>query len=100
MSYYVMSSKFDAFKNPAIAKYDEGKWVISGVPPEDFSGKVMDLTKLVNSEGEPWTNEQCIPLIDQMRTEPPTGKLVIISEGLGQYLYANHPAFMPETGAE
>lgn len=46
-------------------------------------------------DGEPWTNEQFVPLIDQMRAETPTGALVIISDSLGQYLYTNHPAFIP-----
>jgi len=27
--------------------------------------------------------------------ETPTGALVIISDSLGQYLYTNHPAFIP-----
>jgi hypothetical protein len=98
MSYYIMSTQYSAaFNNPAIAIYDNGKLALSGVAPEGFEGEVKDLTNMVNEDGEPWTNEQFVPLIDKMRAETPTGALVIISEGLGQYLYANHPAFKPVT---
>jgi hypothetical protein len=94
--YYIMSTQFSAaFNNPQVATYDEGKIALSGVAPENFQGKIIDLTKLVNSDSEPWTSEQFVPLIDSMRAETPTGALVIITDSLGQYLYANHPAFVP-----
>lgn len=96
MPYYIMSTQYSAaFNNPSVAIYDNGKLALSGVAPEGFTGEVKDLTNMVNDNGEPWTNEQFVPLIDTMRAETPTGALVIISDGLGQYLYANHPAFMP-----
>lgn len=96
MPYYIMSTQYSAvFNNPAVAIYDEGKLALSGVAPEGFEGEVKDLTNMANEDGEPWTNEQFVPLIDKMRAETPTGALVIISEGLGQYLYTNHPAFIP-----
>ena len=97
MPYYIMSAEYsEAFNNPSVATYDDGKLALSGLPPVDFDGVTVDLTDMVNEDGEPWTNEQFVPLIDQMRVEPPTGKLVIITTSLGQYLYSNHPAFMPQ----
>lgn len=35
-------------------------------------------------------------LIDYMRADTPTGKLIVISKAQGWYLYENHPSFMPK----
>jgi len=35
-------------------------------------------------------------LIDYMRADIPTGKLIVISKAQGWYLYENHPNFMPK----
>lgn len=36
-----------------------------------------------------------VGLIDYMRAEEHTGKLIVISKAQGWYLYENHPSFMP-----
>lgn len=90
--YYVMSTQYsDAFNKPKIAKYDNDKWAISGDAPKDFSGEVVDLS---NPELE-LTIEEFVFHIDSMRAEEPTGRLLIIPQWVGQWLYENHEAFKP-----
>lgn len=93
--YYIMSSEYDAFNKPKIAKYDNNRWVVSGDAPEGFTGDVVNLTNMIDELGEPWTIEHYTALIDQMRAEPPTGRLLIIPKWVGRHLHKNHPAFMP-----
>ena len=88
--YYIMSSQFDAFNNPDIAKYDDDKWVISGVSPKNFTGEIVDLTL---SE---LTNDEFTAQIDIMRAQEPTGRLLIIRKEHGQHIHKTHPAFMPD----
>lgn len=91
MSYFVMAKQFDAFNNPDIARYDNDKWVVSGVAPIDFGGYIVDL-----SEREEL--DELVSIIDRMAKPEPQGFLLIIPEWFGQWLYNNHPAFKPKQG--
>lgn len=104
--YYVMATEYaEAFNNPSVAKYDQDRWAINGDAPSSIPSGIegeppvevpmVDLSNMVNADGEPWGIEQYVALVDKMRTETPTGRCVIIPQWVGQHLYANHPAFMP-----
>ena len=87
--YYVMSTEYDAFNNPDIARYDNDRWVISGDAPKVMPDNVMDLSQTDK------TIDELVLLVDYLRTLPPTGMLLIIPEYLGRHLYKTHTAFMP-----
>ena len=89
MKYYIMSKQYESFGKPSVAIYDNDKWAISGDAPLNFTGETVDL-----SQSE-MTIEEFTVLIDQMRTEPPTGRLLIIPKWVGKELHKTHPAFMP-----
>lgn len=86
MNYYIMSSQHALFSG---APYDNGKWVLTGTCPVDFGGETTDL-----SQSE-ITIDELVTLIDTMRSEPPTGRLLIIPRWVGKHLYKTHPAFKP-----
>lgn len=91
--YYVMSTQYSsAFGNPSVARYDNDRWAISDSAPSDVP--MLDLSNMVDGNGDHWTIEQYTALIDQMRGEVPTGKCVVIPQWVGRELYITHPAFM------
>jgi len=59
-----------------------------------LNGEIVDL-----SQSE-MTIEEFVTLIDAMRAEQPTGRLLIIPKWVGKWLYENHEAFKPITVEE
>jgi len=86
--------------NPDAPLYD-GKFYLSGTFPHGFEGEIVKLyeqgfNSTNDSEQTGLTTTQLVAIIDQMRTETPTGRLLVLSEAQGQWLHKNHPAFMPK----
>jgi len=90
--------------NPHAPLYD-GKFILSGTFPHGFTGEIVELYEQgfnANNDAEQTglTTTQLVTIIDQMRSEEPTGRLLILSEPQGKWLYRNHPSFMPKEPAE
>ena len=91
--YYIMHRDFSVLNHDA-AKYDgdtdETKLLrLAGDMPVNFEGEIVRICDLDITMGE------LSDLVDVMRAEEHTGKLVIISKPQGRWLYDNHEAFKP-----
>ncbi len=86
--YYVMNKDFAEPILPNVAWYDNETLALTGTPPENFDGEVVRICDLELS------SEQLTDLIDKLKAEECTGKLVILSISQGKWLYANHPDFI------
>ena len=86
-------------RRPKAAMYDTGKLVLTGEFPEGFEGTIVDLASEGFGEGG-LSENQLNARVNILRSNSPDGKLVIASYAQGQYLYANHTAFMLEVSDE
>ena len=96
--YFIMNLAFAEpllSRRPKAAMYDNGTLVLTGEMPENFEGTIVDLAS--EGFGEDGLSEnQLKARVNILRAATPDGKLVIASHAQGQWLYANHAAFMPE----
>ena len=90
--YYLMSADY---AEPLLATPSgacptaNDKLLISGDRPKDFQGDVIELDPEL-------TNDELNDMVDYLLASEFTGKLIIITYGQGQYLYKNHPSFIPK----
>ncbi len=90
--YYIMHKDFSVLGD--VAKYDgdtdETKQLrLSGVMPPNFQGEIIRICDL------DITMDELSAMVDKLRAENHTGKLVILSKPQGRWLYDNHAAFKP-----
>jgi hypothetical protein len=105
--YYIMALQFAEpllAKYPKAAGYDkddnnEPRLILTGEMPQGFDGEVVDIG--IMGFGEDGLSEvELIAMVDSLKAQEATGRLVIVSNAQGKYLYANHHAFMPEVSDE
>ena len=100
-AYYAMNIDFAELllrRHPKAALYDDGKIVLTGDYPEGFEGQEVDLYSEgfdPDGTGEGLSITQLNARVNVLRANNPQGKLTTLSLAQGQWLYANHPAFMP-----
>ena len=82
-----------AFFNGNGACYNDDKCLLVGLTEEHISTFDGDIVRVDAME---LTDAQLTALTDQMITEAPTGRLIIVSIAQGKYLYKTHPAFKPQ----
>jgi putative lipoic acid-binding regulatory protein len=73
---------------PKAAKYDDENLILTGEMPTDFNG---DIVRICDQK---LSNNALVSVVDNMRKETPTGRLIILSKSQGKYLKANHPSFI------
>ena len=90
--YFIMHKDFAQpmlDKYPDAARYGDGDYILTGEMPEGFSGQVVDL------RDKKFTDKQLTDRVNLLRTEKPTGRVLALNGEQGDYLYRNHPDFMP-----
>lgn len=98
--YYVMHKDFAApllAASPHAAKYDgdtdDTKQLrLGGVMPPNFDGEIVRICDL------DITMDELSGMVDALRAEKHTGKLIILSKPQGRWLYDNHKAFKSTGG--
>ena len=102
--YYLMYTEFAEpllTKNPSSVPYDGAKLMLSGSYPTGFTGIENRLCDLGLNENEDpeltgLTPLELTSIVDSLRAQEPNANMALVSKSQGEWLYANHPAFMPE----